>query len=299
MIFKIEETHDNTTVKSFLESYLKLSHKDISRLKNADRGIILNGERVTVRKTLNAGDILEIDDKDPAPSENIEENDIPIDILYEDESITVVNKPPFMPTHPSHGHTNDTLANALAFRYKGENFVFRPINRLDRDTSGLVLIARDKHSSYRLAKSMEKHEIKKTYIALLDGVITPSEGEIDLFIRRKEASIIVREATPNPIEGSQSALTEYKTIRSNNGYSLVEAVPKTGRTHQLRVHFAASGYPIVGDTLYGKADKDIDRQALHANHMEFVHPRTNRLMTFTADYPEDFKNLLIAKGFKV
>ena len=299
MKLTISENHNGTILRSYLTNVLNLSHKNISRLKTLSNGIVLNGERVTVRAILKTGDILETDEKDHSPNSKITPVDLPVKIIYEDSRIIVVNKPPFMPTHPSHGHYDDTLANAIAFHCRDENFVFRPINRLDRDTSGAVLIAKDKHSSFVLADSMEKRQIVKKYHALLNGIISPSEGKIDFYIRRREKSIIFREATTKEAEGAQNAVTEYKTIACGKDFSLVEATPKTGRTHQLRVHFSAVGNPIVGDSLYGKSDPDVKRQALHAYYLEFIHPETKEIIKIYADYPDDFKSLLQAKGITI
>jgi 23S rRNA pseudouridine1911/1915/1917 synthase len=204
-----------------------------------------------------------------------------------------VDKPPAMPTHPYHGHFDDTLANGLAwiFQERGKPFVFRPINRLDKDTSGLVLIAKDKQTAHLLAHQMEKREIHKTYLALLTGAIQPTEGEIHTFIRRKEKSIILREATDFRMLDSDEALTYYKTISSNSEFSLVRAIPHTGRTHQLRVHFSYVGHPIVGDSLYGTPSEKIGRHALHAFSLSFLHPITKEPLYWESKLPTDMQEI--------
>ena len=297
MIYTISDLWSNKTVSDFLKG-VGYSHKAISRLKRLEDGILLNGSRVTVRAVLRTGDTLSLAVEDRAEEQNpyLEPVDLPLSILYEDDGLLAVNKPPFMPTHPSMGHTGDTLANAVAFYLQREDrpFIFRAINRLDRDTSGVVLLAKDKFNAAKLAGAMGDGKIQKTYLALLCGELAQEEGDIDAYIRRKEASIITREAIPAntaPMpEGAQPALTRYQVVQRLNGYTLVRAFPQTGRTHQLRVHFAHIGHPIVGDTLYGTADLRIDRQALHAETLTI--PYGEREMTLTAPLPQDLQTLL-------
>jgi 23S rRNA pseudouridine1911/1915/1917 synthase len=295
----ISELWNEKTVSDFLKG-VGYSHKSISRLKRLEQGILLNGTRVTVRAFLHTGDTLSLAVEDQPEEQNpyMEPVELPLSILFEDEGILAVNKPPFMPTHPSMGHTGDTLANAVAFYLgkDGKPFIFRATNRLDRDTSGVVLLAKDRLTAAVLAKAMESGKIRKTYLALLCGTLAKDSGEITAAIRRKEASIITREAvTPTlgePLpEGAQPALTRYEVMERFDGYTLVRAYPATGRSHQLRVHFSAIGHPIVGDTLYGSAHPTLPRQALHAETLTFPHPNGSQ-MTVTAPLPEDLQTLL-------
>ncbi len=299
MTVTITELWNEKTVSDFLKG-VGYSHKAISRLKRLEDGIVLNGSRVTVRAILHTGDTLSLAVEDRTEEQNLylEPVDLPLDVLYEDEGILAVNKPPFMPTHPSMGHTGDTLANAVAFYLYREDrpFVFRAINRLDRDTSGVVLLAKDRYTAASLAGAMGKGEIRKTYLALLCGELTADRGEINAAIRRKEASIITREAIPvtegEPLpEGAHHALTRYEVVKRYGGYTLVRAFPETGRTHQLRVHFACIGHPIAGDTLYGSAHPTLNRQALHAETLTFPHP-DGSVRTVSAPLPDDLQNLL-------
>ncbi len=299
MILTISELWNEKTVSDFLKE-VGYSHKAISRLKRLEHGILLNGTRVTVRAVLHTGDTLSLAVEDQPEEQNpyMEPVELPLSILYEDEQILAVNKPPFMPTHPSMGHTGDTLANAVAFYLGkgGKPFIFRATNRLDRDTSGVVLLAKDRYTAATLAGAMEAGKIRKTYLALLFGRLADDSGEINAAIRRKEASIITREAIPYregaPLpEGAQPALTRFEVVERYDGYTLVRAFPETGRTHQLRVHFSHIGHPIVGDTLYGSAHETLTRQALHAETLTFPHP-DGRAMTFTAPLPDDLQNLL-------
>lgn len=299
MTVTIPELWNQHTVSDFLKG-VGYSHKAISRFKRLEDGIVLNGVRVTVRAILQTGDTLSLAVEDRAEEQNpyLKPVNLPLDVLYEDEGILAVNKPPFMPTHPSLGHTGDTLANAVAFYLArdGSPFVFRAVNRLDRDTSGTVLLAKDRYTAAALAGAMGRGEIRKTYLALLCGALAEERGEINAHIRRKEASIITREAIPckegEPApEGAHPALTRYEVVERYERYTLVRAFPVTGRTHQLRVHFAYIGHPIVGDTLYGSAHPSLPRQALHAESLTFPH-QGGSLRKISAPLPDDLKNLL-------
>ena len=280
-------------VRQFLRQELHLSSKMMKHLKFLSDGITVNGNRVTVRYALRTGDLLSLADGD-CESAPIRPVELPIGILYEDSDLVVPNKPANMPTHPSHDHYDDTVANALAFRYadSGQGFVFRPVNRLDRNTSGLLLIARNRIAAGRLAESMQRGEIRKTYLAVLDGELCEDEGVIDACLHRTAKSIIVREVCSPDAPDADVAYTEYRTLARANGHTLVQARPLTGRTHQLRVHFAHLGHPITGDDLYGTPSPDICRHALHAYSLSFPHPTTREEIFLTAPFPQDFSDLI-------
>ena len=199
-----------------------------------------------------------------------------------------------MPTHPSHNHRGDTLADALAYKYQEEGipFVFRAISRLDRNTSGILLIAKDRISASRLSASMKNGDINKKYIAILDGELDFDEGTIDTYIKREAESIIFRKVCKEN-EGGDRAITKYKLLAKSNGYSLVLASPITGRTHQLRVHFSHMGAPILGDDMYGNESPLISRHALHALSLEFIHPKTNTPITVCAPTSEDISRVIV------
>ena len=290
----IDSADDGSSVKEFLFKNLGFSVAAVKRVKYRADGITVNGECVTVRKTLHAGDVLCLATEDTEDDENeyTVPIDLPIEVVFEDEFVTVVNKPPFMPSHPSLGHKDDTVANALAYRYRGSPYVFRPVNRLDRDTSGLMLIARDKVSAGKLYRSMRRGEIKKSYLALLDCVISPPAGRIETYLCREGDSIVKRRVCGEGDAGAKLAVTDYETVGVCNGRSLVRAVPVTGRTHQLRVHFSSVGCPILGDTMYGRETKQINRQALHASTLSFPHPDTGEIVSFEAPLPDDIKKLM-------
>ena len=286
MFTVISSEYDGMLLREYLRSVLRLSRAELTELKKRDDGIMLNGTRVTVRAILKEGDDLSLSRGDLMSSEGVIPIELPLDILYEDGDVIALNKPPFMPTHPSHDHQSDTLANALAFYFKrkGIPFVFRAVNRLDRDTSGVVLVAKNKSAAFVLAKQIAEFKIIKKYVAIVDGENCVS-GEIEGNIRRVEDGKMKRGVYPD----GQYALTEYEVLGVKNGLSTLLVTPKTGRTHQIRVHLSHIGHPILGDTLYGDDDGSplICRQALHAYSLTFTLPSSNKTITVTAPLPTD------------
>jgi 23S rRNA pseudouridine1911/1915/1917 synthase len=294
VIYKISAEENGKTVKEILRYGVGLSLAFTKQLKFLDNGIMLNGEKVTVRRTVSAGDILFLATEDVQRDGVLTPTPIPLDIAYEDEYIVMPNKSADMPTHPSHNHRGDTLADALAYKYQEEGvpFVFRAISRLDRNTSGILLIAKDRISASRLSASMKNGDINKKYIAILDGELDFDEGTIDTYIKREAESIIFRRVCKEN-EGGDRAITKYKLLAKSNGYSLVLASPITGRTHQLRVHFSHMGAPILGDDMYGNESPLISRHALHALSLEFIHPKTNTSITVCAPPSEDISRVIV------
>ena len=292
MIYKISAEENGKTVKEILRYGVGLSLAFTKRLKFLDNGIMLNGNRVTVRATVKEGDLLFLATEDVDNATDLTPANIPLSIIYEDDYIVLPNKSANMPTHPSHNHRGDTLADALAYKYqhKDSAFVFRSISRLDKNTSGILLIAKDRISASKLSASMKNCEIEKQYLAILDGELS-GEGEIDTYIKRAEESIIFRKVCSEN-EGGDHAITKYRVLCSKNGYSLVIASPITGRTHQLRVHFAHLGTPILADDLYGKQSELLDRHALHAMSLSFPHPKTQAKQKFFAPPSEDMTTLI-------
>lgn len=304
MTFTIPAQYHQKPLKVFLQAELGLSARLLSRLKATPCGILLDGKPVTVRATLCEGSTLTlaIDTPSDRPS-GIVPTALPLDVLYEDAHILVCNKPGNMPTHPSHGHYTDTLANAVAYHARADKgFVFHPINRLDRNTSGVVLIARHALAAQRLAAAMLHGDIRKTYLALLCGEPMVREGEIITGIRRQAESIIIREVCGCDAPSAARAQTQYTVLgawepadkRLPPRLCLVRAQPLTGRTHQLRLHFSYLGTPILGDDMYGQGALPalLERQALHACRLEFVHPMSGEPMCLTAPLPEDMRHLL-------
>ncbi|MBQ7383542.1 MAG: RluA family pseudouridine synthase [Clostridia bacterium] len=293
MTFIVRPEHEGMTVLQIIKQHIGLSGGMIRHIKFLEDGILLNSERVTVRRAVSAGDVLELKVEDSGEGSAIEGVDLPLPIAYEDDDLVVPDKPPYMPTHPSHGHYDDTVANALAFRYRntGVPYVFRPINRLDRNTSGLLIIARNRISAARLSRGMLEQKIQKKYIAILDGRLENKEGIIETYMRRTAESIIVREVC-GAEEGADYALTRYCVLLESDKHTVVSAEPVTGRTHQLRVHFASLGCPIVGDDIYGHVSEYIGRHALHASDISFVHPSTGERIELSAPLHDDMAFLL-------
>ncbi len=281
-------TADATCEGKILREYLKkigISAALLTRLKQKENGIVQNGARVSVRAVLHAGDVLELAVEDEENPANIVPTAYPLDILSETADYLVVNKPAGMPTHPSHGHFDDTLANALAFLFAGRDEVFRPrfISRLDKDTSGVILAAKNPLAASFLSRQMARREIKKSYLALVHGKIERPQT-IESGIRRVRESVILRETVP--VGEGDYAKTEVFPLWNDGEKSLVRLCPATGRTHQLRVHLAGTGHPLFGDGLYGYED-GFPRHALHAAALEFS-DRAGARIRVCAPLPEDF-----------
>ena len=298
MTYKVESCWAGRTLKDYLFSGLSLSRAQVIVLKKKEQGMLLNGERVTVRALLMEGDLLELELEDEQSPEDLVPYEYPLQILYEDENLILINKPQGMPTHPSHGHFEDTLANALAhyFAARGEVFTPRFINRLDRDTTGVVLVARHALSAAALSGAMARGEIKKSYLALAVGEVREPQV-IDANIRRAQESIILREVCPHG-EGDR-AVTEVIPLATGAGLSLLRLIPHTGRTHQLRVHLASVGHSLLGDGLYGCESPLISRHALHAAHLCFTHPVSGAPLSFTAPLPPDMRGVIEKMGGNV
>ena len=258
-----------------MKSFLYSQGLSVTLVKKAKYGgILLNGKAVTVRATVNEGDTIEIYLKEEK-SEGIPPLDIPIRILYEDSDFIAVDKPTNMPTHPSKGNNLPTLANAVMGYFGGE-FVFRSVNRLDRDTSGIVIIAKNKISASALSASMKKGLWSKKYHALVVGCPSPKEATIDAPIERIEEGNIKRGVKTD----GKRAITKYRVIEEYADCSLCEIILLTGRTHQIRVHMSHIGHPLVSDFLYGeKCNKEY---YLRCNEITFPHPRTNEIIIIRA-----------------
>ncbi|MBQ2825590.1 MAG: RluA family pseudouridine synthase [Clostridia bacterium] len=301
MKITVEQNAHGMKTGEFLKKRLACSSKMITLLKKDEQGIMLNGKRVTVREILKAGDILEIADRDTDGDVNpniVPGGEMP-EIIYEDEDIIAVNKPPNMPTHPSHGHYEDTLANALVAYFTGQGtpFVFRSMNRLDRDTSGIVVVSKNRLTANLLSKALLDGRVTKQYFAVTDGIPKEKTGRIESDIRRVGESIIIREALPAGEGGATAryALTEYSVVSEKDGRAGVIVTPRTGRTHQIRVHFKHIGTPLLGDGLYGVPSPLIERHALHAAVLEF--PYRGSTLRLTAPPPSNLLSLAGAEVF--
>ncbi len=277
----IEAELSGKTIKNIIRNHLGISSAIMIKLKKHTDGILVNGINQKVNTVLKKGDVLTINIRD-ACSKNIEPVEIALDILYEDNDILAVNKPRNMPTHPSQNHHGDTLANGVMYRYKNSDFTFRPITRLDKDTSGVVLIAKNPFSAAKLSKQMHSLNIQKQYVAVCHGIFDTKQGTIDAPIARVTNSMILRHISAQ----GKPAVTEYDVIREKNDISLVRLYPKTGRTHQLRVHMAHIFHPIYGDDLYGSPILD-GHTLLHCEKICFCHPDTGKPMEICAAMPQD------------
>lgn len=277
-----------------IEQYLRrrrYSRQNLTELKKMPESILVNGVRQRLNSLLAAGDTLTVHIQETDVSPKIPPVKLPLDILYEDEDLLIVNKPAGLPIHPSMNNYHYSLANALAWYYQQQDkpFVFRCANRLDRDTSGLTVIAKHMLSAGILSSMGYRHEIQREYLAVVRGSVTPSSGTIRAPLARKEGSIIERTVD---FEHGEPAVTHYCTIAEQNGHSLVSLRLETGRTHQIRIHMKYLGFPLVGDYLYNPDMEYISRQALHSCRLCFFHPVTGKWMDFKAPLPEDMKKIM-------
>ncbi len=281
----VDESMHGCTVKAVLRKHMGISASIVKRLKQTENGILLNGKCVHVDARVQRGERLELTLYDTG-SETIVPVKLPLCILYEDEDILIVNKPAGMPTHPSQNHHTDTLANGVMYHFRENSVTFRVITRLDRETSGVVLIAKHSFAAQKLSDAMQAQRIRKEYIAAVCGTPNPETGRISAPIGRQPGSMILRCVT----ETGKKAVTEYENLRTHQGLSLLRLYPLTGRTHQLRVHLRHIGTPIYGDDLYG-APQIGERTRLHCHAICFSHPMTGEELQITAPIPEDILSL--------
>lgn len=284
----ITDEFHNKTVEAFLKAQ-EFPHQAIVQLKKTHEGILRNGIWAYTSEKLSTGDTLTLHLVEDVPESSIAAIFVPLNIVYEDEDLLVIDKPANMPIHPSMNHHEGTVANGLMhyFKEQGKEFTFRAINRLDRDTSGLTMVAKHLLSGGILSRQVSTKEIKRTYRAICQGKL-PESGTIDAPIARAADSTIERCVD---FEHGERAVTHYKRIAydEEKGLSLVELRLETGRTHQIRVHLKHLGYPIIGDFLYNPDYTYCQRQALHSASLTFTHPITKKEMHFASPLPEDLK----------
>ncbi|MBQ6824826.1 MAG: RluA family pseudouridine synthase [Clostridia bacterium] len=296
MSYQIEEQDSGRTVLSFLKQR-GYSSRVLAALKRNPYGITIGKKRVTVQKQLRAGDLLTVriaNKESQVDNEHIPPVEMPLSVVYEDEDVLVLNKPPHMATHPSLGNHGDTLANGVAFymAQKGKEFVFRPVHRLDKDTSGAILLGKNAHSAGVLGEDLKKNKVTRTYLAVLSGRLPERKGTVDAPIARVPGSVLARHVSP---EGDR-AITHYEVLAQNDAVSLVRLRLDTGRTHQIRVHMAYLGAPVAGDFLYGTEDPALGRQALHSETLSFTQPVTGEALFFRCPLPKDMADYLKQKG---
>lgn len=333
LTYNISEKYNGLRIEQFLKR-MGYSVQNLTEIKRMPKSVLVNGIHYYMRQQLATGDRLEVHICETECSEKIPPVDLPLDIIYEDEDIIVINKPAGMPIHPSMKNYTNSMANALAYYYQKQNkpFIFRCSNRLDRDTSGLTVVAKHLVSANILASMVARKEVQREYLAIVSGHVTPDEGTINAPLARKEGTIIERTVD---FEHGETAITHYKVIQkftyrrtcpenlpadellflenqftnellcpenqltdgllcpeTCNPYSLVSLRLETGRTHQIRIHMKYLGYPLIGDYLYYPDMELIHRQALHSYRLSFRHPITGEPMEFTAPLPEDMHAIL-------
>ena len=283
--FTVPPEYSGAQVKTFLRRGCGVSAKLLSQCKKMQNGILKHGKPVWAADTAAAGDTVRL--TLPQEHNSMAPEALPVSVLWEDDALLILNKPPQMPVHPCPGHDRGTVCNFVSYyqKRKGEDWRFRPLNRLDKDTSGLVIGAKDSYAASAL------NDVGKTYFAVCQGSL-PGEGVIDTPIRLKEGHSIQREAG----EGGKPAVTHWKSLAqgaaAGKSYTLLALTLETGRTHQIRVHLSSIGHPLAGDDFYGGSRELISRQALHCGLVELTHPFFLSRICVKAPFPNDFKKIL-------
>lgn len=283
------------SVKNILKSYFQISDRLLLKLKNNNR-ILLNGSSVFVDFPVKTNDIVSINLDFEEDNSNIVPKEMKLNIIYEDDAFLILSKPSNIAIHPSQLHYNNSLSNGVKFYFDSIDLKrkIRPVNRLDRDTSGIVIFAKNEYVQEFLAKQMNNKTFNKEYIGIVEGILSKKIGTINAPISRKENSIIERCID----EKGNHSITHYEVINEiDNKFSVINFKLETGRTHQIRVHCNYIGHPILGDTLYGNASTYISRQALHCYKMGFVHPITRKYIEFVDELPNDMNKIIKPKYF--
>lgn len=281
-------------VDTLLKHHFGLSGTVVRRIKWLSDGILVNGHRVNTRYVAQEGDVLSVRLSDPERRSGILPAPGPLDIVYEDQDLIVLNKAPGVPVHPGPGHFRDTIGNFLLYYYDttGKEGDFHPVHRLDRGTSGLLVVARHPHAQEILKQQLHTPAFQRTYLAICEGAPEPASGIVDAPLGPKEGSLIEQTVRTD----GKSARTHYETLYRTGSYSLLRLTLETGRTHQIRVHMAYLGHPLVGDFLYGEKTTDFSsRLALHSFKLSFRHPITGLSMKFLQPMPVDMFHLLKKK----
>ena len=287
--FTVAPEHKGLTVEQYIVAVLQYSRRSVQRLTR-QKGIQLNSAPAFLKRPVKTGDIIKIRISDDTVAIVAEKGGI--DILYEDSRLFVINKPPYQLVHPAGRTASGTTANYLAgyCQEKGLGITVRPIHRLDRNTSGCVLFAADAHTQYLLEEQMKQNCLHRIYQALVKGILPADKGTFDMPIGPHPSQPNRRWVCQN----GERAITHYRVLEIYGRFSLVELTLETGRTHQIRVHLAAAGYPVVGDAMYGEPSRLIARQALHAAAITFHHPDNKKITTVKAPLPTDFSQALTA-----
>lgn len=282
--FQIDARYENRKIREYLKNEAKVSHRMLCILKRTPNGITVNGAHARTVDLLHAGDLLVLTLPQDEAAVTPTPTDIPIEILYMDDDLIVVNKQAGLAMHETHNHQGDALSNALAYylTQHSEPAVFRAVGRLDKGTSGIVVCARNKYCAARLSG-----QIQKTYFAVAGGVFAGS-GTIDAPIFRPDPNKTLRAVG----EDGERAVTHWEALRTDGKCTLLRIRLETGRTHQIRVHFAHLGAPLVGDDMYGSTDLRLTHQALHCGECRFTHPVTGEELTITAPIPDGMRALM-------
>lgn len=277
------------TVRDVLKNYFLVSSRLLLKLKN-NNCVFLNNKKCSINSTISLGDIVSFSLDYEEDNSNIVATNIPLNIVYEDDCLLIINKQPNVAIHPSMLHYDNSLSNGVKFYFDsiGLKKKIRPVNRLDRNTSGLVIFAKNEYVQEFLIKQMQNNTFSKEYLAILEGILDKKQGTINAPIARKKDSIIERCVD----ESGDFSITHYKVIKEFNNLSLVNFKLETGRTHQIRVHSSYIGHPILGDDLYGNKSSLIYRQALHSYKISFIHPKTREKMCFEIDLPKDMLSIV-------
>lgn len=291
LIYRVTELENNMKLREYLRKIAQLSGRLLKGAAIEGR-IKVNEKVAKLNYVLKNGDVISFQ-VEKEESQNIEPEKMALDIRYEDTDLIVINKMPGMVVHPTKSYPSGTLANGLLyyFKDKGENCIVRLVSRLDMDTSGLIIVAKNQFSHMSLARDMQSESFKKSYLAVIHGKLIENEGTIDLPIYKTDDGSIKRIVD----ERGQKSITHFKVVENFDQGQLLELTLETGRTHQIRVHLSHLGHPIYGDTLYGiEEDKElISRQALHAYKLSLPHPRTGEILNLESELPEDIKELLM------
>lgn len=287
--YTIKESDEFNTVRNVLKSHFCVSTRLLLKLKK-QKMIFLNNENCYLESKVSPNDTISFSLDYDEDNSNILPTKMDLDIVYEDDFFIVTNKPPFMAIHPTSYHYDDTLSNGIRYYYDTIELKkkIRPVNRLDRNTSGLVLFAKNEYVQELLIKQMQHGDFEKKYLGIIEGKLDNKIGIIDAPISRKENSIIQRKVDSSGFISK----THYKVLKDFDKYSLVEFSLETGRTHQIRVHTQYIGHPLLGDTLYGDKSSLINRQALHSYYLSFIHPISHERVFYKSDLPDDMYKLV-------
>ena len=283
-----QKGNEFNNVKEILKAKFQISDRLLTKLKK-NKHIFLNNIPCYVNNKTKPNDTISVDLDFTEETSNIIPTKMSLNIIFEDDALLIINKPAGITIHPSQSHYTDSLSNGIKFYFNKINLKrkIRPVNRLDKDTSGIVIFAKNEYIQENLIKQMQKNIIKKEYIAFLEGIVQDNSGTISAPISRKTGSIIERDVSPNGV----TAITHFEVLKRFKNYTKIKYILETGRTHQLRVHSKYMGHPIIGDTLYGSKSKIINRQALHAYKICFIHPISNKEIIIKTEIPDDMQIL--------